>query len=145
MEKEKKKYYAVPDCPPVRPSLLSTLEKVKAQIDYEGLNTKYDFNTGRRIFQENQQMREICMIIAETLIIQPEKEIAVNGDKMPAGIVQEVFGLLTNSHIELVLDSFNSTTNLITNKKVYIRTALYNSVFELDSHYKNIVLHDMSD
>lgn len=82
------------------------------------------------------------MVVAEVLLIAPDKEITVNGEKLPALIVQGTFSFLTREHVERVLEYLKTTTALITNKSGYIRTALYNSVRELHTHYQNQVKHD---
>lgn len=88
-------------------------------------------------------MRELCYIIAEVYIIDPESKIKVSDEYLDAYLVQEIFRELDFNHLELVLDNFNEKTDLVKNKRAYLRTALYNSVFEIESHYTNLVKHDM--
>lgn len=129
--------------PPVRPSLLNTIKEVKAKIEYDCFNTYVATGAGRRFTVENKQAKELCTIIAQTLLMNPDTEIKVNGEFLPAFLVQEIFNELTHAHIELVLENFNKITYIVTNKSVFLRTALYNSVSELNSHYKNQVNHDL--
>ena len=142
---ESKKIISMDGCvrPSVRPSLLKTLERVKTQIEYDSFTVIRTSRTGREWAQENGLVSEMCMIIAETLLINPDKEITINGEKIPAFIVQEIFSLLTRDHIELVLDKISKIADLIQKKSPYMRTALYNSVREIHTHYANLVRHDM--
>jgi len=143
MNYEKNNNYSVSFSPSVRPSLFhTTLEKVKAQVEYETLGELVITSSGERIIYENNQANELCRIITETLLINPDTEINVNGEKKPAFIVQEVFIMLTGAHLEFVIDNFNKKRELVKNISAYLRTSLYNSVFELNSHYKNQVQHD---
>lgn len=89
------------------------------------------------------QMRELCYIIAEVYIINPNSKVAISDETLDAYLVQEIFSELRYQHLELVLDNFNSKTELVKNKRAYLRTALYNSVFEYEAHYANLVKHDM--
>lgn len=82
------------------------------------------------------------MIIAEVYLMSPDTPLYISGEKLDGYIVQEVFREITASHAELVIRSFNSAAYLVRNKKLYLRTALYNSVFELEAHYANLVSHD---
>ena len=89
-------------------------------------------------------MRELCYIIAEVYIIDPDSKIKIADEILDAYLVQEIFRELTLQHLELVESNFGDQTELIKNKRAYLRTALYNSVFEIEAHYTNLVNHDMS-
>ena len=88
-------------------------------------------------------MRELCYIIAEVYIIDPDSKIKIADEILDAYLVQEIFRELTLQHLELVENNFGDQTELIKNKRAYLRTALYNSVFEFEAHYKNLVKHDL--
>jgi hypothetical protein len=66
-----------------------------------------------------------------------EAVIKINGSEMPIRLVQEVYEKLRNDHIQLVFNNFQNVTCKVYNKKAYLRTALYNAVFELESHFVN--------
>ncbi|MBQ8254933.1 MAG: hypothetical protein IJY94_05455 [Clostridia bacterium] len=76
---------------------------------------------------------ELCAIIAEVNLMRPEFRVKIGGEVLEAGLVTEVFACLTHDHLERVMDSFNTCVSEIRNKKAYLRTALYNSVFELEA------------
>ncbi len=76
---------------------------------------------------------ELCAIIAEVNLMRPHFLVKIGGEALEAGLVQEVFSCLTHDHLERVMTAFNSCKNEIRNKKAYLRTALYNSVFELEA------------
>lgn len=76
---------------------------------------------------------ELCSIIAEVNLMRPEFRVKIGGEVLEAGLVGEVFSCLTHDHLERVMTAFNSCKNEIRNKKAYLRTALYNSVFELEA------------
>lgn len=83
------------------------------------------------------QARELCAIIAEVYAMRPEAEIYIAGERLYAGLVSDVFRTLTFEHAEHVLDNYNRATYVIRNKRVYLRTSLYNSVFELAASIAN--------
>lgn len=82
---------------------------------------------------DKQFAYELCAIIAEVNLMRPHFLVKIGGEALEAGLVQEVFSCLTHDHLERVMTAFNSCKNEIRNKKAYLRTALYNSVFELEA------------
>ena len=121
-----------------RPSLFETLNAVKEKVDFE----KYAKPLSNGKLQVDPLIEEICLIIAEVLIRPSGRVMRIRGQEIEAGIVQEVYDKLTHEHIELVADNFKKQTQLIHNKSAYLQTALYNSVFEFNAHYTNVVAHD---
>lgn len=118
-----------------RPSFWQTLREVEEQVelptlaDTEGcLDPLYP---------------EICRIITEVLMMDPGHEIKISGELFFTGMVQDIFKSLTAEHLQLVKDNFDKVTKEIKAKKSYLRTALYNSAFELEAHYANLVNRDL--
>ncbi len=89
------------------------------------------------------QVNEIFLIVAEMYKLPPEAEVQINGQKLPALLVQEVYLLLTEEHIRRVLQNFEAATYPVKFKKTYLRTALYNVVFEYESGTVNQFRVDM--
>lgn len=83
--------------------------------------------------------KEICMIIAEVRLLPPSAEVQIAGEKREAWFVSEVYANLTHDHIMMVLTNFKAAKYAIKAKKTYIRTALYNAVFELEHGIENDV------
>jgi len=121
-----------------RPSLFEMLDKVKEKVEFQEFAKSLP-NGKMRV---DPLIEEICLIIAEVLIRPSGRVMRIRGQEIEAGVVQEVYGRLTHEHIELVADNFKKQTQLIHNKSAYLQTALYNSVFEINSHYTNLVAHD---
>lgn len=109
---------------------LSFKDKIKATAD------RLEFYA----FRENDKALayELCAIIAEVNIMRPGFSVKIGGEVLEAGLVQEVFSCLTHDHLESVIDAFDSCKYEIRNKKAYLRTALYNSVFELEAGNRNL-------
>ncbi len=84
-------------------------------------------------------MSELCYIMAEVYMTDTSSKIAVGGEALDAYLVREVFKELRYPHLEMVTDNFERETKSIKNKRAYLRTALYNAVFELEAHYTNLV------
>lgn len=108
-------------------SFWSVLQSVKEQVRC------LSFERG----SEQNQVEELCRIIAEVYCLNPEREISIEGASLPVSLVQEVYNELDERHIYLVMENFAKITHKINYKKTYLRTALYNSVFELEHHYEN--------
>jgi len=111
-------------------SILKMLEQVMIQVEY-------DYFADRRLNIINPLFRELCLIIAEVLVLDQDTIIKINGSNISAHVVQEVFSQLRNDHVRLVFNNFRDVAERVFNKKAYLRTALYNSVFEIESHYAN--------
>lgn len=84
------------------------------------------------------QLLEICMIIAEIYMRNPNGSVRIGKELIDNSIVQQVYRKLTAEHVDMVMDNLSRITTVIHNKKQYIRTALYQSVFELEAHYANL-------
>lgn len=84
------------------------------------------------------QLLEICMIIAEIYMRNPNGSVRIGKELLDNSIVQQVYRKLTAEHVDMVMDNLSRITTVIHNKKQYIRTALYQSVFELEAHYANL-------
>lgn len=80
---------------------------------------------------------EIALIIAEVMCLPPAAQIRVAGISMDARLVQEAYSLIEKEHVEHVMKSFREANYEIKHKKTYIRTALYNSVFEMQISAEN--------
>lgn len=120
------------------PSLFAMLNEVKAKIGYEDFAETLP--SGKTHI--DPLIEEICLIVAEVFIRPGGRVMRIRGQEMEVRIVQEVYEKLTHDHIQLVADNFKKQTQLIYNKSAYLQTALYNSVFEIHSHYTNLVAHD---
>ena len=114
--------------PTVRPSILYTLEKVKLQVEYLAFaDLKWKII--------DPLYNEMCLIISDVLLMNPESTFNVNGSVTKAFLVQEVFNQLRHDHLRLVFHNLQYTPYQVYNKKAYLRTALYNSFFEIESHH----------
>ncbi len=71
-------------------------------------------------------------IIAEMFMINPDRDIPIAGENLKNRQVREVYLKLTPEHIRLVHDNFAKVKYAVRYKKAYLRTALYNSFFELE-------------
>ena len=113
--------------PSVRPSFDEVLEQVKEQIAIDCVP-----------FEQILQAEELAAIIAEVLRLRPEDKLRVDGVLHPAADVQAVYAKLENEHIMHVIETYNEIPYPIRSPKMYLRTALYNAVFELNNAGANI-------
>ena len=86
--------------------------------------------------------KELCLVIADVLVLDPDSTITINGSKMAAFLIQEVYRQLNNDHLRFVFDNFQNVSHRVHNKKAYMRTALYNAVFEIELHFVNNMNRD---
>lgn len=117
---------------PVRPSFREAFRRAAAQVELDCCSPS-----------ERDLLRELCYIIAEVYILDPDSHVKISDESLDAYLVQEIFGELTLEHLRLVRDNFTEQTEPIKNKRAYLRAALYNSVFEIESHYTNLVNRDL--
>lgn len=92
---------------------------------------------------DKQLAKEIGLIIAEMYVSPPRMGIRTNRGILPAWQVKEVYQLLTHDHIAYVIEHFRAVPYRINSIRSYLRTALYNSVFELEAGTVNAVRADM--
>ena len=111
----------------VRPSFDDVLEQVKEQIAIDCVP-----------FEQILQAEELAAIIAEVIRLRPEDKLRVDGVMHPAADVQAVYAKLENEHIMHVIETYNEIPYPIKSPKMYLRTALYNAVFELNNAGANI-------
>jgi hypothetical protein len=112
------------------PSFADTAERVLYQVQYQGFESP-------RSHLIDPLYGELCLIIAEVFIMDPTAVININGVKTQVSVLQEVFSQLHNDHVRLVFTNFQDVSSKVYNKKAYLRTALYNAVFELEANYTN--------
>lgn len=70
--------------------------------------------------------------------------VKIAGDTLDGYIVKQVFEEIREEHVQLVIENYQRITYIVNYKKSYIRTALYNAVFEIEAHYTNLVNHDLN-
>lgn len=104
---------------------ISTLQRVKEQIDIKYFVREYEKDEVRQII-------EFCNIIADILTLPPNTLIKI-GEPRYARNVQEVYAQLDERHLEIVLENLNNVPYKIKHPKTYIRAALYNSYFEIEN------------
>ena len=88
-------------------------------------------------------IKELCLIIAEVLALKDDFMVKIAHEALPAKLVAEVYSQLTNEHIKFVYDSFCDLGYSVKNKKAYLRTMLYNVVFEFSGHWLNQLNTDL--
>ena len=84
-----------------------------------------------------QQVDELCKIVALIYVLPDDNMVCVGGEVYPASIVSEVFEELTAEHFDIVMTKFAAVKNPVANKRAYLTTALFNSVFELEADAVN--------
>jgi len=116
--------------PPAGQSLFDMLEKVMSQVEYHCF---VDLCSNRA----DPFYKELCFIIAEVLVLKHGSNLKINGVFIPIDLVQEVYSQLENYHLRHVFRNFHNVSQCVFNKKAYLRTALYNSFFELETQAVN--------
>ena len=101
-------------------------ERTRAQIDMECFPVEMLV-----------QATEVAGIIAQVYTLPANSVIKVAGCLRKVGDVQAVFQKLTNEHVIYVIEEFNEIPYRVRYKTAYIRSALFNAVFELTSAENN--------
>ena len=111
-------------------SIIKMVFHVMRQVNYQ-------YFADWRSKQVDPFYKELCLIIAEVLVLDPDSSVKINGSVMCARLVQEIYSQLNNDHVSLVYENFHNVSTRVYNKKAYLRTALYNAVFELRANSVN--------
>ncbi len=112
--------------PSVRLSFDEALGQIKEQIDMECFPAEMLL-----------QAQEIAGIIAQVFTLSPKGVMRVAGYARWIEDVQTVFRHLRNEHIVYVIEAFNKIPYRVKNKSDYLRSMLFNAVFELESAGNN--------
>ena len=87
------------------------------------------------------EAEEICMIITEVFMLPSEVTVRIGGVDLPQPLVAEIYSRITCEHVKAVIGKFSRAMYPIRRKKTYLRTALYNEVFEYESGFINGFAH----
>lgn len=85
---------------------------------------------------------DLCAVMAEMMILRDDALILIGGEQIEAFVVKEVYSQLGHEHALKVIRDYKAQTKLIRNKRAYLRTSLYNAVFETEAAIVNEVAHD---
>lgn len=122
-ENEKKRC-AAPSRPV--PSFRAVLNKVTENIQLEC------FDEDDRPFAT-----ELARIIADVLVRPDEGFVRIEGRQVPTQTVKEVYCEIEHENVLQVIRTFEKTETLIRHRRMYLQTALYNSVMETVSDTVN--------
>ena len=80
---------------------------------------------------------EMCLIIAEVIALPDDAVVKIDGGHYDVRIIRQAYSRLTHEHLLSAINSYRSRSYAITFKKAYMRTILYNSIFELQATAEN--------
>ena len=78
-------------------------------------------------------LHDMCRAMAEVYMMSPNTKIKVNGEELEAGMVAEVLEQVTQDMAEIRAEELRETIAGVTNIKAYLRSAIYNKVFEFEA------------
>lgn len=78
-------------------------------------------------------LHDMCRAMAEVYMMSPTTKIKVNGEELEAGMVADVLEQVTTEMAEIRAEELRETIADVTNIKAYLRSALYNKVFEFEA------------
>ena len=124
---------SVPSCPS-RPEasrysdLGGYLREAREQVELESFG-----------YRDRKFARELCVVIAEVYWLAQTAEgcVRIEGEPIPYRLVRDIYRFLRGEHLEHVMERYRSVRYGIRNVKAYLRTALYNAVFELEGSEEN--------
>lgn len=112
----------------VRLSFMEMFQQTKNQIEFFAFTET-----------EKDLASELCRIIVNTLRDTLNEIIYISGEKVLLADVQEIFSMLKHDHISLVIDKYKKIETPVRNPKKYLRAMLYNSYFELEAYFENLL------
>lgn len=105
---------------------LKILEDVKIQVEADAFES-----------EDTDMVEILCRNIATVYQLPPGQLITIGGEKKSAEQVQAVFSLIKHENIEHIITTFQEINYKVTHISSYLRTALYNSVFESSAFWEN--------
>ena len=78
-------------------------------------------------------LHDMCRVMAEVYMMAPTATIRINGEDLEAGMVAEVFGEITPEMAEERAEELQGVLPDVKCLKAYLRSALYNKVFEFET------------
>lgn len=108
---------------------------VQEQIYYQSLiqNPQY----------QKSEVDELVELIVEVLMLPDDRRLWIAGDEKPALLVKDRFRILTDAHLEYILDCMKRNTGNVQNVKNYLLTSLYNAPLTMEHYYRLAVNHDL--
>ncbi len=86
----------------------------------------------------------LCRNMATIYQMPKDALVSINSVKMTAEQVAATYRLISRENIEHIITNFNEINYKITRTASYLRTALYNSVFESSAFWQNKVQSDLN-
>ncbi len=125
----------------------SKSSQVRHVADFETLlaETKEQIEIDCFDERDREQAEEIALIIAEIMRFPGSLCVRIAGDNLPAEMVAAVYRRLAHENVAEVICRYSEATYEIKHTKSYLRTALYNSVFEMKSRIDNEVRKDAAN
>lgn len=114
---------------PARLPFTEVLRNVRRQIL---LTAEY-----RGLYKNEELAEDIAKIMTEVYMLSDDAEVLISDEKLSGYLVKEVFREIRAENVENVIDYFCGITRRIAKKRQYLRSALYNSVFELEAEEVN--------
>ena len=108
------------------PSFRETLNRVTENIQLECFDG-----------EDRQFALELARIIADVLVRPDEGFVKIEGRQVPTQTVKEVYSEIEHENVLQVIRTFEKTETLIKHRRMYLQTALYNSVMETVSDTVN--------
>lgn len=108
---------------------------VQEQIYYQSLiqNPQY----------QKSEVDELVELIVEVLMLPDDRRLWIAGDEKPALLVKDRFRILTDAHLEYILDCMKRNAGNVQNVKNYLLTSLYNAPLTMEHYYRLAVNHDL--
>ncbi len=108
-------------------TFLEVLEQVLNQVEAHAFEP-----------EEKEQVEYLCRVIAEIYCLPKDMLVTIDKNKLAAKQVAAAYSLLKHENIEHVLLTLSKINYRILHPKTYLRTALYNSVFESATFWANM-------
>lgn len=123
-------------------------ERTEETIRYRELvykNTDYYWHMENDDIVQREMYRNLVELICDVVCAQNSKPFRINRAEYPAEVVKSRFLKINSTHIEYVIDKLSSNPNYngITDERSYLITCLYNAPVTIDTHYQQMVNHDM--
>ena len=87
--------------------------------------------------RDRRLLEGIYRVMAEVYMLAPTVMLTVDGERLQAGQVQEIYRLIDTFEAQRVMDQFREVHTKVTSVKRFLRTLLYNVVIEANVAEEN--------
>lgn len=118
-------------------------DEIRADTYKDIICENIDYDSLLQIYPDEIELLDGIADLILEVIMNQSKNIFIASGSYPTELVRSRFLKLNSSHIQYVIECFNSNTAKIANIKKYLMAALFNAPATISGYYSAAVHHDL--